>query len=52
VSFWQVELFLENGFIMLEVDLMREALSQPQVVFVHAYGCLVFEQNVDVLVPV
>jgi hypothetical protein len=52
VCFWQVELFPENGLIILEIDLVREVLRKTQVVFIHAYGRLVFEQGVDVLAPV
>jgi hypothetical protein len=52
VCFWQVELFLENGLIILEIDLVREVLRKTQVVFIHAYGRLEFEQGVDVLAPV
>jgi hypothetical protein len=52
VSFLEIELFPENGLIILVMDPVCEVLCQPQVVFVHAYGCLVFEQRVDVLAPV
>jgi hypothetical protein len=52
VSFWQVELFPENGLVILEMDLVREVFCQSQVIFIQAYGCLMFEQDVNVLVPV
>jgi len=52
VSFWQVELFPENELVILEMDPMREVLCQSQVIFIHACGCLVSEQDVDVLAPV
>jgi hypothetical protein len=43
---------LENGLIILEMDSVREILGQTQVIFIHAYGCLVLEQGVNVLAPV
>ncbi len=49
VSFWDLKLFPVHRVFIFQVDFVFVVFRQPQVIFVHADGLLMFEKEVQIL---